>query len=62
MSILDEIFAHKRLEVAAAKKEKSASELKADIKNISTPPTFSAALKGNIVLPPKESFTPILIP
>lgn len=47
MSILDEIFAHKRLEVAAAKKERSVSDLDAAIKDAPIPPDFSAALRGS---------------
>ena len=55
MSILDEIFAHKRTEVAAAKKKVSISSLEAAIKELPTPPDFSAAVKG---IP---DFTPRLI-
>jgi indole-3-glycerol phosphate synthase len=47
MSILDQIFAHKRIEVAAAKKEKPDMALEAAIKGLPSPPGFAAALKGS---------------
>ena len=47
MSILDEIFAHKRTQVAAAKKEKPHSALEAAIKILPVPLDFAAALKGS---------------
>ena len=47
MSILDEIFAHKRLEVAAVKKERSVEALESAIKDIPIQPSFYKALKGN---------------
>ncbi len=47
MSILDEIFAHKRTEVSAARERVSAADLEDAIKDVPTPPDFSAALKGD---------------
>ena len=52
-SILDQIFAHKRIEVAAAKKEKPYSTLEAHIEGLPTPPGFAAALKGSSQAPPR---------
>ncbi len=46
MSILDEIFAHKRGEVSDAKNRISTSELEAVIRDLPTPPSFSAALRS----------------
>jgi indole-3-glycerol phosphate synthase len=46
MSILDEIFAHKRVEVAAARECVAISDLEAAIKESLAPPDFAAALKG----------------
>ncbi|MCP4140522.1 MAG: indole-3-glycerol phosphate synthase TrpC [Chloroflexi bacterium] len=46
MSILDEIFAHKRIEVAKAKNRISLLDLETAIENLPKPPSFSAALKG----------------
>jgi indole-3-glycerol phosphate synthase len=46
MSILDDIFAHKRLEVAAARERISISDLESAIKGIPAPLDFVAALKG----------------
>ena len=48
MSILDEIFAHKRTEVAAAKERISVAELETALKDLPTPPDFAAALKGDL--------------
>lgn len=45
MSILDEIFAHKRTEVAAAKKKVSISSLESVMTDIPIPMDFAAALK-----------------
>lgn len=45
MSILDEIFVHKRREVAAAQREKPAASLEAAIAESPTPPGFAVALK-----------------
>jgi indole-3-glycerol phosphate synthase len=45
MSILDEIFAHKRSEVAAAQWQKPAAGLEADIRMASSPAGFAAAIK-----------------
>jgi indole-3-glycerol phosphate synthase len=53
MSILDEIFTHKRTEVAAARKRVSISNLESAIEDISTPPGFAAALKGATGLSPR---------
>ena len=47
MSILDQIFSDKRIEVAAAKKEKPYSTLEAAIEGLPSLPGFAAALKGN---------------
>ena len=47
MSILDEIFAHKKIEVAAAKKRISALDLESAIGDLPKPPSFSAALAGD---------------
>ncbi|MBT5101789.1 MAG: indole-3-glycerol phosphate synthase TrpC [Planctomycetes bacterium] len=44
MSILDEISAHKRIEVAEAKNRISRLELGSVIENLPTPPSFSLAL------------------
>ncbi len=46
MSILDEIFAHKRTEVSAAKQKKGISSLEAAIQHLPVPPDFAAALQG----------------
>jgi len=46
MSILDEIFAHKRAEVAAARERTSTADLEAAAAETPTPADFSAALKG----------------
>lgn len=46
MSILDEIFAHKRGEVAKAKDRISISELETVVRDLPAPPSFSAALKS----------------
>jgi len=53
MSILDEIFAHKRTEVSAAKQKKGISSLEADIQYLPTPPDFAAALKGRSAAAPR---------
>ena len=45
MSILDDIFAHKRLEVAAAQQKKTAASLEAAITASPTPAGFAAAIK-----------------
>ncbi|MCJ7701998.1 MAG: indole-3-glycerol phosphate synthase TrpC [Anaerolineales bacterium] len=45
MSILDEIFAHKRLEVAANKQVKSASDLEAEIEDLPASLDFAVAIK-----------------
>jgi indole-3-glycerol phosphate synthase len=47
MSILDQIFAHKRIEVAAARKEKPYSTLEAAIEGLPSLPGFAAAIKGS---------------
>ncbi len=47
MSILDEIFAHKRTEVAAARERVSVADLESAIKDMPIPPDFAAALKGS---------------
>jgi indole-3-glycerol phosphate synthase len=46
MSILDEIFSHKRVEVATAKKMNSMLSLELAAKDLPTPPDFTVALKG----------------
>lgn len=53
MSILDEIFAHKRIEVAASKERISASDLESAIKDMPTPPDFATPLKGTSGLFPR---------
>ena len=53
MSILDEIFAHKRTEVSAAKQQKGISSLEAAIQYLPTPPDFAAALKGRSAAAPR---------
>jgi indole-3-glycerol phosphate synthase len=53
MSILDEIFAHKRTEVSAAKQKKGISSLEAAIQYLPTPPDFAAALKGRSAAAPR---------
>jgi indole-3-glycerol phosphate synthase len=53
MSILDQIFAHKRIEVAAAKKERPDTALEAAIKGIPSPPGFAAALKRSSKATPR---------
>lgn len=53
MSILDQIFADKRIEVAAAKKEKPATALEAAITGLPSPPGFAAALKGSSKITPR---------
>jgi indole-3-glycerol phosphate synthase len=53
MSILDEIFAHKRTEVAAAKVRISVNDLESAIKEVPIPPDFAIALKGNPGKPPQ---------
>jgi len=53
MSILDEIFAHKRTEVAAAKKKVSISSLETAVKDIPIPPDFAEALKGVVDTTPR---------
>lgn len=45
MSILDEIFAHKRLEVAAVQKRVSVMDLEAAIQDLPAPLDFAASLK-----------------
>jgi indole-3-glycerol phosphate synthase len=55
MSILDQIFAHKRMEVAAAKKERPDKVLEAAIEGLPSPPGFAAAIKG------RSNATPRLI-
>jgi indole-3-glycerol phosphate synthase len=46
MSILDEIFAHKRREVTAAKQRVSVSDLEAAIREVPIPLDFAEALRG----------------
>jgi indole-3-glycerol phosphate synthase len=46
MSILDEIFTHKRTEVALARKRLSVEDLESAIKGLPAPPDFATALKG----------------
>jgi indole-3-glycerol phosphate synthase len=46
MSILDEIFTHKRTEVAAARERVSISDLETAIRELSIPPDFIEAMKG----------------
>jgi indole-3-glycerol phosphate synthase len=46
MSILDEIFAQKRTEVAAARERVAVSDLETAIKGMPAPPDCAAALKG----------------
>jgi len=53
MSILDEIFAHKRLEVAASRQKVSVRALEAAIPDLPTPMDFSAALKRATNAPPR---------
>jgi len=53
MSILDEIFAHKRLEVKAAKSRLSASALEARLADCPEPRAFAAALTGRSHTPPR---------
>jgi indole-3-glycerol phosphate synthase len=53
MSILDEIFAHKRKEVSAAKKKIPPSSLEAAVIDLPTLPDFAAALKGNSSAAPR---------
>ena len=53
MSILDEIFAHKRVEVAAAKGEMSTLALREAIQGLPEPPDFVTALKGVPGDPPR---------
>lgn len=53
MSILDEIFAHKRLEVQAAKARIPASTLEAHFADCPEPAAFAAALTGRSHTPPR---------
>jgi len=53
MSILDEIFTHKRLEVAVAREHVSILDLEAAIKDIPVPLDFAEALKGCMSLVPQ---------
>jgi len=53
MSILDEIFAHKRTELASAKESVSVADLESAIEELSIPPDFAAALKGDSDTTPK---------
>jgi indole-3-glycerol phosphate synthase len=53
MSILDEIFAHKRLEVAEAKERISILDLEVAIRDIPAPLEFAEALKGCLGLSPQ---------
>ncbi len=46
MSILDEIFAHKRLEITAARQRLSITDLEAVVRNLPIPLDFAAALRG----------------
>ena len=46
MSILDEIFAHKRIEVTKLKHKVSVMDLETAIKNLPPPVNFASALKG----------------
>jgi len=46
MSILDEIFTHKRREVTAVKQRVSVSDLEAAIRDVPTPLDFAEALRG----------------
>ena len=47
MSILDQIFAHKRAEVSVAKQEFPLSSLQAAIKDMPVPPDFALALRDS---------------
>ena len=53
MSILDQIFAHKRTEVAAAKKEMPETALDAAIEGLPSLPGFAAAIKGRSKATPR---------
>jgi len=53
MSILDEIFAHKRSELASAKERVSVADLESAIAELSIPPDFAATLKGALTSPPR---------
>jgi indole-3-glycerol phosphate synthase len=46
MSILDEIFTHKRAEVSAAKKGRNLLSMDESVKNLPLSPGFAAALRG----------------
>ncbi len=53
MTILDEIYAHKCLEVAAAKRQKPAAILESAIAKLPPPPDFTAALVDKARLAPR---------
>jgi indole-3-glycerol phosphate synthase len=53
MSILNEIFTHKRTEVSLEKEHISAADLESVIQGVPLPPDFAAALKGKSGAPPR---------
>jgi indole-3-glycerol phosphate synthase len=52
MSVLDDIFAHKRTEVSAASRKVSLSSLESAVKDLPNPPAFAAALKKSLAAAP----------